>query len=215
MNLEKLRKIQETMAKSVIVEDKYSIDELEFVIGVDQAFQDDTVISACVLLSLPELEVIDKNVSVAKAPMPYIPTFLMFREGKPAVDAVRKLLKEKCVIMVDGSGIAHPRRCGLATYIGLKLGAPSIGVTKKKLYGRVEEPENVMKAEPIYDNDEVIGYAIKTCKKCKPIYVSPGHMISPETAVMLVKMCVRKHKLPEPIRLAHELASESKFKLNH
>ncbi|RLI89912.1 MAG: endonuclease V, partial [Archaeoglobales archaeon] len=105
--------------------------------------------------------------------------------------------------------------CGLATYIGLKLGAPSIGVTKKKLYGRVEEPENVMKAEPIYDDDEVIGYAIKTCKKCKPIYVSPGHLISPETAVMLVKMCVKKHKLPEPIRLAHELASESKFKLNH
>ncbi len=211
MNLKKLRKLQEDMAKSVILKDAYTVGEIEYVLGVDQAFSNDTVFSACVLLSFPELEVVDSSISVAKATVPYIPTYLMFREGKPAVEAVKKVIKDRCVVMVDGSGIAHPRRCGLATYIGLELDVPSLGITKKKLYGSVKEPEEVMESSPIYDGDQIIGFAIKTCKRCRSIYVSPGHLITPETALKIVKMCTKSHKLPEPVRLADKFASRAKL----
>jgi len=211
MDLKKLREIQDTMAKSVILKDMYVVEEIEYILGVDQAFSNDTVFSAGVLLTFPELEIVDSSVNIAKAAIPYIPTYLMFREGKPAVEAVKKLIRDRCVVMVDGSGIAHPRRCGLATYIGLKLGVPALGITKKKLYGSVKEPKEVLESFPIYADDQIIGFAIKTCKRCNPIYISPGHLITPETSLKVVKMCLKNHKLPEPIRLADKFASRAKF----
>ena len=217
MDLEKLKKLQEELAKGVIIEDFIKLENVRFVLGVDQSFigkKQEKVISACVALTFPELKLIDQNVRIEDVHFPYIPTFLMFREGDPAVRAIepilRKFDKSKTVIMVDGSGIAHPRRCGLATYIALKLGVPSIGITKRKLYGDVEYPEREMEARPIFDGDEVIGYALKPCKVCKPIFISPGSYITPKTALEIVKTCIKNHKLPEPIRLAHELATRSK-----
>ncbi len=216
MDLEKLKRVQEELAKKVVLEDFVKPDDLDFVLGVDQSFVGrgrEKVISACVALSFPELEEVDRNVSVEDVNFPYIPTFLMFREGDPAVNAVKPVLerlKGNAVVMVDGSGIAHPRRCGLATYIALKLKVPTIGITKRKLYGEVELPEKEMKASPIYDGDEIIGYALKPCKVCRPIFISPGSYVTPETALEIVKACIRGHKLPEPVRIAHELATKSK-----
>ncbi len=217
MDLEKLRRFQEELAKRVVLEDLIKLDELRFVLGVDQSFvgkKQEKVISACVALTFPELKQIDRNVCIEDVNFPYIPTFLMFREGDPAVRAVKpvleKLDRKRTVVIVDGSGIAHPRRCGLATYIALKLRVPTIGVTKRKLYGDVEYPKEVMEAKPIYDGDEVIGYALKPCKLCKPIFISPGSYVTPKTALEIVKACIKNHKLPEPIRLAHELATRSK-----
>jgi len=217
MDLEKLRRFQEELAKRVVLKDLIKLDELRFVLGVDQSFvgkKQEKVISACVALTFPELKQIDRNVCIEDVNFPYIPTFLMFREGDPAVRAVKpvleKLDRKRTVVIVDGSGIAHPRRCGLATYIALKLRVPTIGVTKRKLYGDVEYPKEVMEAKPIYDGDEVIGYALKPCKLCKPIFISPGSYVTPKTALEIVKACIKNHKLPEPIRLAHELATRSK-----
>ena len=216
MNLEKLVKFQEKLAKSVVIEDKIDFKKLKFVIGVDQAFIDDDVISACVKLGYPDLKFIDSDVVVERIKFPYIPTFLMFREGMPAVRALRRLIDRNrntnnTIIMVDGSGIAHPRKCGLATFIALKLKTPTIGITKKKLYGFVEQPKKEMEAKPIYDeNHTVIGYSLKSCKRCNPIFISPGSYITPKTALKLVIDCIKRHKLPEPIRLAHNLANEAK-----
>ncbi len=217
MDLEKLRRFQEELAKSVVLRDLVKPDELRFVLGVDQSFigkKREKVISACVALTFPELKQIDQNVIIEDVNFPYIPTFLMFREGDPAVRGVKpvleKLDRKRTVVIVDGSGIAHPRRCGLATYIALKLKVPTIGVTKRKLYGDVELPKEEMEAKPIYDGDEIIGYALKPCKLCKPIFISPGSYVTPKTALEIVKACIRNHKLPEPIRLAHELATKSK-----
>ncbi len=216
MDLEKLKRLQEELAKSVVLRDLVKPDELRFVLGVDQSFigkKQEKVISACVALTFPELKPVDQNVIIEDVNFPYIPTFLMFREGDPAVRGVKpvleKLDRKKAVVIVDGSGIAHPRRCGLATYVALKLKVPTIGVTKRKLYGDVELPREEMEAKPIYDG-EIIGYALKPCKLCKPIFISPGSYITPETALEIVKACIRNHKLPEPIRLAHELATKSK-----
>ena len=92
------------------------------------------------MLSFPKLEVVKEGVEIENVDFPYIPTFLMFREGKPAVNVVKKVLKDvdNVVLLVDGSGIAHPRRCGLATYVAIETGFPSIGITKRRLHGRVE-----------------------------------------------------------------------------
>lgn len=212
VNLKELEEYQRKLAKKVVLKDKIDLKDLKYVAGVDQAFIGSKVISACVLLEFPSLEVVKEDVNIEDVNFPYIPTFLMFREGEPAVNVVKKALKDvdNVVIIVDGSGIAHPRRCGLATYIAIKTGVPSIGVTKKRLYGRVEEPKEVMEAKPIFDDSKIIGYALKTCERCKPIYISPGSYVTPETALKIVKMCIRNHKLPEPVRLAHELANKSK-----
>ena len=213
MNLEELRKIQEKMAKSVVLDDLIPLDDIKYVVGVDQAFIDDKIISCAVKLRLPELEVVDKSVKTEKVSFPYIPTFLMFREGEPAVNAVKDLVDERTAIMVDGSGIAHPRRCGLATYIALKLRKPTVGITKKRLFGEVVKlSEELAK---IVDGKEVIGFALKTCKRCNPIYISPGSFISPESALKLVQECLKGYKLPEPVRIADKMTKEVKRELRH
>ncbi|WP_290726694.1 endonuclease V [Archaeoglobus sp.] len=213
MNLEELRKIQERMAKSVVLDDLIPLDDIKYVVGVDQAFIDDKIISCAVKLRLPELEVVDKSVKTEKVSFPYIPTFLMFREGEPAVNAVKDLVDERTAIMVDGSGIAHPRRCGLATYIALKLRKPTVGITKKRLFGEVVKlSEELAK---IVDGEEVIGFALKTCKRCNPIYISPGSFISPESALKLVQECLKGYKLPEPVRIADKMTKEVKRELWH
>ncbi len=208
--LEELKRLQEELAKNVVLEDRYGIEEIEYVIGVDQAFVKDKVVSAAVKFTFPELEEVESNSSVDEVNFPYIPSFLMFREGDPAVNAVSPLISGRCVIIVDGSGIAHPRRCGLATYVAIKTDTPSVGVTKKKLYGE-ERGENGLIA--LKDGDETIGYVLKSCRRCKPIYVSPGNYITPRTALLVVKYCLRGYRLPEPIRAAHRLANEIKASL--
>uniref|UniRef100_A0A7C2NDC4 Endonuclease V n=1 Tax=Archaeoglobus fulgidus TaxID=2234 RepID=A0A7C2NDC4_ARCFL len=213
MNLDELKEIQERMAESIVLDDLIPLDKLKYVVGVDQAFIDDEVISCAVKLSFPELEVVERSLKIERANFPYIPTFLMFREGEPAVNAVKDLVDDRTAIMVDGSGIAHPRRCGLATYIALKLRKPAVGITKKKLFGEiVSVSENLAK---MVDGEEVIGYAIKPCKRCNPIYISPGSFISLESSLKLVQKCLKGYKLPEPVRIADKMTREVKRELRH
>ena len=211
MNLDELKEIQERMAESIVLDDLIPLDKLKYVVGVDQAFIDDEVISCAVKLSFPELEVVERSLKIERVNFPYIPTFLMFREGEPAVNAVKDLVDDRTAIMVDGSGIAHPRRCGLATYIALKLRKPAVGITKKKLFGEiVSVSENLAK---MVDGEEVIGYAIKPCKRCNPIYISPGSFISLESSLKLVQKCLKGYKLPEPVRIADKMTREVKREL--
>ena len=209
--MRELEEFQRELARKVVLKDSLRLEDIKYVGGVDQAFSGDRVISACALFSFPDLTLLRYSVEFDLVKFPYIPGFLMFREGKPAVNAVKKTVKEKnAVILVDGSGIAHPRRCGLATYIAIETGIPTVGITKRRLFGRAELPKRVMEAKPIYDDSEVIGYVLKTCKKCNPIFISPGSYLTPETALEIVKLCLRGHKLPEPIRVAHNLAGSHK-----
>ena len=222
INLKELKKLQEELAKSVELKDGVNIRDLKYTIGVDQSFSGNIVISAAVLMDFRSLKIIKSKISVNAVTFPYIPTFLMFREGDPAVSSVKEVLDyagnpEDTVVIVDGSGIAHPRKCGLATYIALKLNKPAIGVTKKKLYGKVSEPKKEFEATPILDENtnETIGYAYKPCKVCKPIYISPGSYISTRTALEIIKKCIRGYRLPEPIRIAHKTvtAYKKRFKV--
>ncbi|MCS7143457.1 MAG: endonuclease V [Archaeoglobaceae archaeon] len=206
MNIQELKEIQLKIAEKVDLRDRYRIDEIKHVIGVDQTFIEDKILSCAVKFNFPELKEIGRNFSLDEVKFPYIPGYLMFREGDPAVNAVKELISENTIIIVDGSGIAHPRKCGLATYIAVKTETPAVGITKKRLFGEIEGNGDV---RAIKDAHRVIGYAIKGCKNCKEIYISPGSFISPETALEIVKICM-KGKLPLPIKIAHEFGQELK-----
>ena len=215
MDLERLKAEQNSLAKLVNLEDRLDFDEIDFVLGVDQAFEDfkgdqTNVISTAVLMSFPELELLEEKSLAERVNFPYIPGYLMFREGKSAVKVVKKLLRPKTVVLVDGSGIAHPRRCGLACYIGIKVNAPTVGITKHRLVGEYEEPKRVGEAKPLFFEGEKVGYVLKTCKRCNPIFISPGSYISPERSLEVVRACLRGFKLPEPIRIADKLAKLAK-----
>ncbi|MBO8182659.1 MAG: endonuclease V [Archaeoglobus sp.] len=216
IDLEKLKAEQNFLAKLVRLEDRLKLDEIKYVIGVDQAFEDfkgekTNVISAAVLMSFPELEVVEEKTLAEAVSFPYIPGYLMFREGESAIKVVKELAQPRTVVLVDGSGIAHPRRCGLACFVGIKTGAPTIGITKHRLVGEYEEPKRVGEAKPLIFEGERIGYVLKTCKRCRPIFISPGSYISPELSLEVVKACLRGFKLPEPIRIADRLAKLAKL----
>ncbi|MEM0266268.1 MAG: endonuclease V [Archaeoglobaceae archaeon] len=209
MNLEELKREQVRIAEMVDLNDRYRIEEVRYVIGVDQTFVGEKVISCAVKFEFPKLREISRNFSVDDVRFPYIPTFLMFREGEPAINAVKDLISEATVILVDGSGIAHPRKCGLATYVAVKTNTPAIGVTKRKLYGEIVGEGEI---KEIRDHGELIGYTFKACGNCKEIYISPGSFISPKTSLQIVKICTRKN-LPLPIEIAHNFGQEIKKKL--
>jgi deoxyribonuclease V len=169
-----------------------------------------------VTLSYPDLELIDHAVVKDTIPFPYVPGLLSFREIPMLLKAWKQLSTKPDVIIADGVGIAHPRRLGIATHLGLVLNIPTIGCAKSVLTGVYEEPPNTPGSytylyDPKQDN-EVIGAAVRTKVNVKPVFVSPGHLITLEESVQLVLNSVRKHRLPEETRLAHNTVNEYRIK---
>jgi deoxyribonuclease V len=160
-----------------------------------------------VTLSYPELEPASHAVVQDAIPFPYIPGLLSFREIPMLLKAWKKLKTKPDVLIVDGVGIAHPRRLGIATHLGLELKIPTIGCAKSVLYGTYTEPgKKPGDISYLYDKQkktEVIGAALRTKKNVKPVFISPGHLITLEEAIEIVGKCVTKYRLPEPTRLAH------------
>jgi deoxyribonuclease V len=163
---------------------------------------------AVVVLSYPELEVVEVGVVEQRVDFPYIPGLLSFRESPVILAAYEKLRLKPDLILVDGQGIAHPRRFGLASHLGLLLGIPTIGCAKSLLCGNpgVVGIEAGSLSE-IRDNGEVIGVALRTKASVRPVYVSIGHKVDLAAAVSWVSNCCRGYRLPEPTRLAHLAAS--------
>jgi deoxyribonuclease V len=129
------------------------------------------------------------------------------------VNAFGKLKTRPDLLMIDGAGINHPRGASLATHIGVALDVPTIGITKKILCGKSAVPSNVGEASPLVYMDRTVGWLLKSSKKSKPIVVAPGHRVSLDSSLSIVKACLRGHKLPEPARFAHEYANECKKNL--
>ncbi len=159
---------------------------------------------AVVVLNYPELKVVETEVVQGRLDLPYIPGLLSFRELPLTLAACEGLGITPDLILVDGQGIAHPRRFGLASHLGLFLDTPTIGCAKSLLCGSHEEPgvEPGSYAE-VTDRGETIGVALRTKLGVKPVYVSIGHKIDLETAIYWVMKCSRGYRLPEPTRLAH------------
>lgn len=169
---------------------------------------------AVVVLRLPGFEVVETAIARRKDLFPYVPGYLSFREGPVLIDCFRKLRRRPDVVLFDAQGIAHPRRLGLASHLGLWLGMPSIGCAKTRLCGEADEPEATPGSKSALREDgERIGTLIRTRAGSKPIFVSVGHNISLADAERVVTDCWDgKHRLPEPTRLAHVAVNEYRRK---
>jgi deoxyribonuclease V len=159
---------------------------------------------AVVVLNYPELRLVETKVVSGKVDFPYIPGLLSFREVPLTLEVCQELSVIPDLILVDGQGIAHPRRFGLASHLGLFLDMPTIGCAKSRLCGHHQEPAD----EPgsyaeVVDGGETIGVALRTKAGTKPVYVSIGHKVDLEAAIYWVMNCCRGYRLPEPCRLAH------------
>ena len=159
---------------------------------------------AVVVLEYPELRLVETKVVQGRFNFPYVPGLLSFRESPLTLAACQKLTVTPDLVLVDGQGIAHPRRLGLASHLGLFLNTPTIGCAKSRLCGQYDEPgiEPGSYAE-VVDRGETIGVALRTRLGVKPVYVSIGHKVDLETAIQWVMNCCRGYRLPEPTRLAH------------
>ena len=163
-----------------------------------------------VLLSYPSLEQLDYAVAKTDAAFPYVPGLLSFREIPGLLLALFKLAHKPDLIVVDGQGIAHPRRLGIAAHLGLETDIATIGCAKSKLYGEFEVPHALGDATPIKDpkSGELLGYALKSKERSNPLIISPGNAISADQSLEVVRSCLRGYRLPEPTRLAHMLVNE-------
>jgi len=177
-----------------------------FVAGVDISVNKalGMATGAVVVLNYPELRLVETKVVNGKLDFPYIPGLLSFRESPLTLAACQRLTVTPDLILVDGQGIAHPRRMGLASHLGLFLNTPTIGCAKSLLCGGHEEPgEKPGSYAEVIDRGEIIGAALRTRLGVKPIYVSIGHKVDLQTAIYWVLDCCRGYRLPEPTRLAH------------
>lgn len=161
-------------------------------------------IAAMVILSYPDLDLMDEAFARGKVSFPYIPGLLSFREAPLLLRVFRKLQRLPDVILYDGQGIAHPRSLGLASHMGLLLDLPSVGCAKKKLVGDFGEvgsqPGSIT---PLEIRGRIVGAVVRTRGGVKPVIVSPGHRIDVESSIGLVLKTCRGFRLPEPLRLAH------------
>jgi deoxyribonuclease V len=160
------------------------------------------------VLRLPALELVAHAIARVPTTFPYVPGLLSFREAPAVLDAFARLTLTPDLILYDGQGVAHPRRIGIASHVGLLLDLPSIGVAKTRLigkHGRV--PTTKGRWTPLREGDEIIGAVLCTRTRVKPLYVSIGHRISLDTAIQYVMACVTRYRLPETTRIAHRLAS--------
>ncbi len=196
--------IQQKLAAQVSKSSKVTAPR--FIAGVDISAGkgEGMATAAVVVLNYPELRLVETKVAQGKLDFPYIPGLLSFRESPLTLAACQKLTIIPDLILVDGQGIAHPRRLGLASHLGLFLNTPTIGCAKSLLCGDYEAPG----AEPgsyaeIVDRGETIGVALRTKLGVKPIFVSIGHKVDLQTAIYWVMKCCRGYRLPEPTRLAH------------
>ncbi len=218
-NTEELYRIQEEIASKAVIVDKLN-PKLKLIAGADQAFfydskaenksEEEKIISAVVVLEYPSLKLITYSHSVMPVDFPYIPGLLSFREAPAIITAFHALKIKSDLLVIDGGGINHPRFAGLATHVGVILDVATIGVTKNILCGTGELPDEEGDACMIKYKGKEIAYYLKSRKGSRPIIVAPGHKVSLATSLTLIKNCIRKHKLPEPTRIAHLCANKIK-----
>ncbi len=203
---EEARQIQNRLRTQVVTTDRFGT--INTVAGVDIGLKKDIARASVVVLSFPELQVVDSVVTESPVRFPYIPGLLSFREIPPLLIAFSQLQTEPDLMIVDGQGIAHPRRFGLASHLGLVLDKPTIGCAKSRLWGRYEEPDLEQGAYTyLTDKDEVIGAAVRTRTNVRVVYVSIGHRISLDSARTWTLACCQGYRLPETTRHAHNAAS--------
>ncbi len=201
--------LQQSLRAKVSTES--SLTTVRTVAGVDVSIRGERAQAAVVVLDFPSLSPIDYALAQMPASFPYIPGLLAFREAPAVLAALEKLGTEPDLFIFDAQGLAHPRRMGLATHLGIVLDRPSIGCAKSRLCGTHDQPATEAGAwTPLRDGGEVIGAVVRTRSKVKPVYVSIGHRVDLPTAIKYVLQCCRGYRLPETTRWAHRVAGGEK-----
>ena len=210
MDLASLRAQQLKLAASVSREDRLDKDPPALIAGADVGFEQggEVTRAAIVLLTWPELELVEYQVARIATTMPYIPGFLSFREYPALLAAWDQLSQRPDLLFVDGHGISHPRRLGVASHFGLLVDVPTIGVAKKRLCGKFgplgDEPGALA---PLLDKGEQLAWVLRSKTRCNPLFVSTGHRVGLDSALMWVERCLKGYRLPEPTRWADAVAS--------
>ncbi len=200
---------QKALQKNIIL--KKPDHSPKIIAGCDSAFLEDYIISIFVMFEYPSLKEVEIKFHYSKVEFPYIPGYLSFRELPNLIETYKKIENKPDLVMVDGNGIMHPRRLGIATHLGITLNVPTFGVAKNKLFGKCEIPNEIKGSYTfVKDKDEIIGLALRSKDKVKPIYISPGHLCDLETSLEITMETLRKYKLPEPTRIADKYSKEYK-----
>ncbi len=200
-------RLQKALAGRVVLENR--LGRVETVAGVDVGLPRGAGMAraAVVVLRLPDLTTADWAVAERPVEFPYVPGLLSFREGPVILDALNRLARPPDLLIFDGQGIAHPRRLGIASHIGVLADLPAIGCAKSRLCGTYEEPPPEKGGQtPLHHNGEIIGAALRTRTGVKPVFVSPGHRVDHAAAVHWVLAACTKYRLPETTRRAHRVA---------
>lgn len=202
VNFGQLKDQANAVLNQVSLDDAVPKEEIRFVGGFDVSYDGEDCVCAAVVFDLKDNKIVEKKVVRSKTPMKFVPGFLAFREGPVMCEAYYSLENEPDVLMVDGNGLADDGACGTASFIGVELAKPSIGVAKRLAAG-------VEKDGFIFIGEQKIGKVVKTKEFANPLFVSVGNMVSVETAAELVLKCViPPHKMPEPIHVAHRVADK-------
>lgn len=208
-SLAEAEQIQQQLRSRIVAEDR--LGEVRTVAGVDAGYEGDQARAAIVVLAYPSLEPVDYVVTYRPAPFPYVPGFLSFREAPAVLAALEELRTKPDLLICDGQGIAHPRRLGIASHVGLLADIPSIGCAKSLLIGRHDPlPDEQGAFVSLMDKDEQIGVVLRSRAGTKPLYISVGHRISLTSAVRYVLGCITRYRLPETTRAADGLASHGR-----
>jgi deoxyribonuclease V len=211
-DLKEAKKIQEILRKKVRIISFRK--RLEYIAGVDAAFLNKKIIGVACLYRYPDMHLIEEAYAVTEMLFPYIPGFLSFREGPAIINALQDLRKKPDIILFDGQGIAHPKRLGIASHIGVLLNLPTIGCAKSRLIGTYKEP-NLKKGtySSLLYEEEIVGVVVRTKDNVKPLFVSPGHRIDIQDSMEIVLACSQRYRIPEPLRMADVISKKMKRKL--
>lgn len=212
MNLEKLIKIQKEIATQVKIK-KTNINKIKNILAFDISF-DGNKGYCCGIVLDRNLNILEEKYLKKQITFPYIPTFLAFREIDLILKVFKKIKSDIDLVLIDGNGILHPRKCGIATHFGVMAKKPTIGVSKSYLFGDYQEPKNKKFSYCyVYNKEkEVIGIAFRTKENTKPIFISIGNLIDLSSSIKIIKKLITKYRIPQPLRLAHIKSNNFKKK---
>ncbi|RNL52338.1 endonuclease V [Pedobacter jejuensis] len=187
------------------------VNNIATIAGADISFDkgSTTMYAGIVILSYPELKLINYAIESFETTFPHEPGFLGFREVPALLKVWDLILDKPSVVVLDGNGILHPRRMGVASHFGVLANQSTIGCAKSILYGENHIPEKAKySATEIKSNQELLGFALRTKDNCAPVYISAGHLITQHQSLDVMKKCIGNYRIPEPTRLAHEIVND-------